>query len=328
MALNAKLGGRTKRTAFKSFFYSISVLIVLIPIVSLLIYYALLSARAGSEGTSKVVTEEAQGFVSSMQADFQRALGTSAKSAVLSSISEVVSNGRPLADSRLALRNLVVTGSSTGSGGTSPVMGENYLQAWAGSMQNLSQYYGLNSTISIPVSNVTVNHSSPYELVFTAQVTVLTRPLSDPQSFNFTRTYSATAVVPIDGFEDPLFELNSYGLVARVFARNTTPLTNVTLLDDFIRLKQYAPDSDAPDFFNRLEGSLSGSQFGTEAMVNPNEFIAQGLPVHNQSYVDHYYFNATLSDQGHAVTGSSYSWLRLDCAHAAFFKVTAFTQGC
>ncbi len=316
------------RSSRKSFFYSISVLLVLVPIASLLIYYALLSARSASGETSKVVSGEARSFFVSMHADFQRALETSAKSAVLSSINEVVSTGRPFSDSRSALRNLVVTGSPDGAGEPSPVMGGNFLNAWASNMRNLSFYYGLNSTISIPVSNVTVSHASPFELEFTAQATVVTRPLFNPDSFNLTRTYSASAVVPVEGFEDPLYGLNSYGLVARVISANETPISNSTALDDFIGLKQYVPNADAPDFFNRLEGSLSASQFGFETIVDLNELTAQGLPVRNQSAVDHLYFNSTLPDQGHAVTSSSYAWLRLDCPHAELYGVSGGTQGC
>ncbi len=318
----------TQASARKGFFYSISVLIILVPLIALLVYYSLLSANSSSAETSKVVSEEAENFVLSIDADFQRALQASAKSAMLSSISEVVSHGQPQANARNALKNLVVTGSSSGSGQAYPAMGQNYLQNWASSMQNLSRYYGLNSTITVNASNVNVSNYGPFTIVFTANLSVFTTPLVNPQSFNFTRNYTARAVVSIEGFEDPFYELNSQGLIARIFVQNSSAIANSTQLDSMISDKLYVPDSDAPDFFNRLEGNLSASPYGIETIVNINEFIAQDIPIHNQSHVDHLYFNSSLSDKGHQVTSVSNSWLRLDCAHAVLFGVNGTTQGC
>lgn len=324
MALNLRPVGSSR----KGFFYSISVLIVLVPLIALLVYYSLLSSGSSSAETSKVVSEEAENFVLSIDADFHRALQTSAKSAVLSSISEVISHGQPQANARTALKNLVATGSSSGEGQTYPSMGQNYLQSWADSMQNLSLYYGLNSTITVNASSVDVSNYGPFALVFAANISVFTQPKLNPQSFNFTRNYTARAVVSIEGFEDPLYELNSQGVIARLFAQNSTAITNATLLDSMISDKLYVPDPDAPDFFNRLEGNLSASPYGIETIVNINEFISQDIPIHNQSHVDHLYFNSSLSDQGHPVNSTSGSWLRLDCAHASFFGVADTTQTC
>ncbi len=312
----------------KSFFYSIAVLIVLTPLIALVVFYSITSAQTSSAGVSKVVSREAVNFITSTESDFSRALGTTAKSAVLSSISKVVSEGVPLADSRSSLKNLVINGSFDGSGSTYPPMGFNYLSRWVSTMQNLSLYYGLNSTITITPNNVSVSNAGPYALLFSANLSVFAQPLSNPGAFNFSRVYFASAVVSIEGFEDPLYALNSQGLVSRIFLANSSNAYGIAALDQAISSEVYVPNADAPDFFHRLEGNLSPSAFGIETIVNINEFTAQDLPTHNQSHADHYYFNSTLSDQGLRVTGSSHSWLKLDCVHAAFYGVTAQTPGC
>ena len=314
--------------AKKSFFYSIAVLIVLTPLIALVVFYSISSSQTSSSGVSKVVSREAVNFINSIDSDFERALTTSAKSAVVSSISRVVSEGQPLDDARLSLENLAYNGTFPDSASAYPTMGFNYLSRWASTMQNLSRYYGLNSTISFSPSDISVSSHGPFELLFTANISVFTQPSSNPGAFNFTKTYSTTAVVSIEGFEDPLFALNSQGLVSRVFKQNASGVAGVAALDQAIAQKYYVPDADAPGFLNKLEGNLFASEFGIETIINPNEFIAQDLPAHNQSHVDFLYFNSTLSDQGVRVTGSSYPWLKLDCAHAAFYGVTAQTPGC
>ncbi|MEM4255370.1 MAG: hypothetical protein QXR53_03505 [Candidatus Norongarragalinales archaeon] len=314
--------------ALKAFFYSIAVLIILTPLIALVVFYSINSSQSYSAGVSKVVSREAVNFINSIDSDFSRALGASGKSAVLSAISTVVSEGAPLADSRASLKNLVVNGSADGSAPSYPAMGFNYLSHWTSSMQNLSLYYGLNSTISITPNDVSVSNYGPYAVLFSANVSVFVKPLANPDSFNFTRVYSAVAVVSIESFEDPLYALNSQGIVSRLFYANSSDVFGIAALDNAITSEAYVPNPDSPDFFNRLEGNLSASQFGIETIVNLNEFIAQDLPIRNQSHADHLYFNTTLSDQGNRVTGSSHAWLKLDCAHAAFYGVTAQTPGC
>ena len=312
----------------KSFFYSIAVLIVLTPLIALVVFYSMTSAQTSSSGVSKVVSREAVNFVNSIDYDFERALATSAKSAVVSSISRVISQGQPLADARLSLESLAYNGSFQDSSSVYPSMGSNYLYSWASAMQNLSLYYGLNSTISLSKSNVSVSSAGPFSLSFTADISVFAQPLSNPGAFNFSKKYSASTVVSIAGFEDPLFALNSQGLVSRPFSQNESNVVGVAALDQAVAQKRYVPNAGAPDFLNRLEGNLSASAFGIETVVNPNEFTAQDLPVHNQSHSDHLYFNSTLPDLGLRVTGSSYSWLKLDCEHSVFYGVTAQTPGC
>jgi len=293
-----------------------SVLIILAPLIALVAYYALLSTQASSASVSKTVSVEASNFVNSIGFDFERALEISAKSAVVSAVDRVVSDGIPLSDSRAALRMLVTNGSFPGDNQTYPVMSSNHLSNWAERMQNLSQYYGLNATITVALDNVTVYSYDEFTLVFAANISVFAQPLSNPQDFNFSRTYPAQAKVTLDGTEDPLYALNTQGLLGRVFAKNTTPIGNITAFDAAIDSNLYITNPDAPDFFNRLEGKLAPSLFGVETIVNINDLIAQDIPVHNQSLIDHIYFNQTLPPEAYKVNTSTHPWLRIDCVHA------------
>lgn len=312
----------------KAFFYSMAVLLLLGPLIALVVYYSAVSAQTESQSVSHSVSLHAAGFVRAVEADFPRALHASSKSAIASSISKVVSEGNALQNSTQSLQNLAATGSFDENGTVYPAMGFNYLGHWAQAMQNLSLQYGLNSTISVIASNVTVSQHDPFQLKFTAVVSVFSRPVSTSYAFNFTRSFNTSVTVSIEGFEDPLYALNSQGLVARVFKRNSQQVSNATSLGEFISDEEYLASSEAPDFLHRLEADLSPSQFGLETVVDLNELAAQDIEIHNQSNVDHLYFNDTLSDQGHAVNGTGHSWLRLDCTHAQSFGVEQNTQGC
>ncbi|MFH0923085.1 MAG: hypothetical protein V1811_03435 [Candidatus Micrarchaeota archaeon] len=314
--------------ALKGFFYTISVLIIIMPMIALVSYYAYLSTQSASAGVSKTVSVEASNFINSIDFDFERALEISAKSAIVSAVDRVVSDGVPLTDARLALRTLVVNGSFPNDNQTYPIMSSNHISNWISRMQNLSQYYGLNTTIAVQTENVSVYHYDTFTLVFAANVSVFAQPLSNPEDFNFSRTYPAQITVTIEKMEDPLYALNTQGLLARVFMQNTSDVNNVTGLDNAILNKLYVPNPDAPDFFDRLEGKTSSSPFGCETFVNINELIAQDLPVHNQSMVDHIYFNETLPIEAYRVNNSAYSWFRIDCAHAYRYHVDDSVEEC
>ncbi len=316
----------TPRFRKKGFFYTLSVLVLALPLIALMLFYTDLSTPARSTVVSAVVSSESLHAIQGIETDFERALRSSAQSAMASSVGRVVSEGRPLADAPVSMQNLVISGSFVQGEPVSPTMGPNYLSLWMTNMRTIFSAYGLDVTLN--VTHVNVSPLTPSTLLFSANLSLFVQPQADPQSFNFTQVYVQRVVLSIEGLEDPLVALRTNGVVSRVFAFNASPVANLSTLEAFISEKKYAPNPDAPDFLNRLEGKLSPALHGIETIVNPNELSAQELPTRIQSHADHVYFNDTLSNQGTRVLSNAHPWLLLDCPHAATFGVSAQTQGC
>ncbi|HLD75460.1 MAG TPA: hypothetical protein VI874_00450, partial [Candidatus Norongarragalinales archaeon] len=300
--------------------------VLVAPLIALMLFYADISSASRSTTVSNVVSTESLHAIQAIETDFERALRSSAQSALLSAVGRVVSEGRALADARTSIQNLVANGSFEPGESVYPSMGQNYLSNWASNMRRLSSAYGLNVTLI--VLNVRVTGLTPASLLVTSNLSLFVQSLVEPASFNFTRSYSESVVLSIEALEDPLFSLNTNGVLSRVVAFNASPVSNLSTLETFISEKKYAPNPDAPDFLNRLEGRLSPNVLGFETVVNPNELSAQDLPIRNQSHADHLFFNASLSNQGRRVSSMIHPWLQIDCTHAAFYGVTNQTSGC
>lgn len=310
----------------RGFFYSLSVLVLVAPVLALMLFYADLSTSARSATVSEVVSAESLRVIQGIEADFERALLSSSRSAAVSAVGKVVNDGQPLSDARVAIRNLVVNGSFGPGEPVYPSMGQNFLSRWTSNMRQLSSAYGLDVTLE--VTQVNVSSKTPSSLVFSANLSLFVQPQKEPAAFNFTKSYFQQVAVSIEGFEDPLFSLNTNGVLSRVFSFNATNVGNISALEAFVSEKKYAPNPDSPDFFYRLEGKLLPSPNGVETIINPNELSAQDLPIHAQSHADHFYFNSTMPNQGRRVLSSTHPWLQLDCPHAAYFGVTDQTEGC
>ena len=309
--------------------YSIITLAILVPIVMLALFYVDYAGVESRSLVTNVVGKELANYAESIQQDFPRALLVSGRSSVIACVSHVVGSGVPADDAALRIRELALNGTFMGE--PSEVMGgdanNNSMTNWTRRLEEKGRAYGLAVEAEVYYLNVTPLDSR--RIYFEANISVNAR--SADYNVNFSRVYPASAVVDVEGIEDPLLPLNTYGAVQRLVTMNATDVFGVEAFDAAAGSGWYWPSADGPSFLDRLEGrtytsekyaSQSAATIGLQSVVDIGRLVSQELPVTlNKSVVDSLYFNET-APVARKVNGSSYWWAYLDDATAEALGVS------
>ncbi|MFH1779538.1 MAG: hypothetical protein ABH803_00130 [Candidatus Micrarchaeota archaeon] len=308
----------------RGFFYSLIVVLLLAPIVFLVLTGSEFSSSSEKETKRKFVGQELANFASSVENDFPRALEISAKSAVVALVAEVVSGGSPASNATQALRSLLFN--KTYEGVTSGLMGNNSLTEWIQRLNAKSRFFGLTSNVSL--GDLIISERNGFELLFNASLIV--HLVNREEGINLSRTYWVLSVVSTEGIEDPLYALNSFGLVKRQVFVNTSPVFGPDAVSSAISLQWYVPSNSSPGFLERLEGKtyLVYASDGMESLVNVEDFITQGLSIKaNQSHVDYLYFNET-TPNGFTLNATGFAWplFNIDEENALKYGVEAYLE--
>lgn len=111
---------------------------------------------------------------------------------------------------------------------------------------------------------------------------------------NWTKQQVLTAYIPISGFEDSFYTINSNARVSRkinetLFEGYYVSGSDVANLSNHFANGLYAESASAPNFLMRLEGNFSADSEGNgiESFVDITEFSGQGLTTYAKSVVDY-----------------------------------------
>lgn len=187
----------------------------------------------------------------------------------------------------------------------------------------------LNINVNVHVNDVHVEHVSPWEIRINLNITSFIQDSKQLAAWNITKTYSKELF--IFGFEDPLYTVGTLDIITVLV--NQTPdidfvndVTNDTsVLMNHIQNNFYTNNSLAPSFLMRFTGNLSGSPYGIESMVNPEDMSAQIGSYKQRSLIDYIYFgNQTTTDYCNFQNISN--WFRLDDQHLELYEVDDFSK--
>ncbi len=176
--------------------------------------------------------------------------------------------------------------------------------------------YKINTNISIYNPSISILQEDPWNIKVSLNSTITINDLSNLALWN--NTYLITAFVPIENFEDPLYIINTNGLV--------TNKINKTIYGDFQNTSNLLPhtinsyyinSTDAPSFLDRIQGLNAPNPNGVESLVNLQKLSAQGIQVKDKSVVDHIYFSS-VNPPASQVSGMP-SWFKLDAQHSAIY---------
>jgi len=160
----------------------------------------------------------------------------------------------------------------------------------------------VNVTMTNPL--VEIKHVDPWNIRFTLITDFI---MSDKEGLaRWEKVQNISAIIPIEGFEDPLFTVGSIGKVPRLINRTvyegqyawTVPI-DVANLTDHVNKGLYAENPDAPSFLMRLEGNLSADLNGIESFVIIPDLSSQGLPIQDKTTIDHIYFSSNVPPSNH-----------------------------
>jgi hypothetical protein len=309
----------------RGIFYSVMAAVVIIPIVMLMMVYVDSLKIANEQYVIKTRGDELVFFIDSVYTDLHRGLDITSKRSMAVAVSYIVSNGTWIDDAELRLSELMLNGSFYGE--ISGMMGSETFTGWIERVEAVGQRYGFYTNIT--VRSLEVRPHDSFHVNFTVYLKIEVRDLIN--FMNISRNFSRSIFTSIENFEDPFYPLHTSGFVKRIFSRPNVTIYDVSGVDAGIAGQFYMSTAHGPGFLDRLEGrygvsALHASQSpwdtGLDSFVDLLEITSRGLIVKStQSCVDHYYFE-NVSHQGYAVSGSSYSWFKIDNeTHAVMYGV-------
>jgi hypothetical protein len=196
---------------------------------------------------------------------------------------------------------------------------------WTKNMGDKAKTVSLNLTISN--GEISLLQEDPWNIIVRVEVEYQFVDLGNIANWSYNKVYDV--VVPINGFEDPLYVINSYGRLTNVIT--PTPFDNNYVyfqsgnwnadnLLEHLNYSYYAHNPSAPSFLMRLENNTANSSYGIESFVNLQKVSEAGLVINSEaSTIDYLYWTNTPGTYG---TNLTPSWFRIDSNHLAKYNLT------
>lgn len=300
--------GSCFRQSRKGFFYTLlSLLFLGIIILSVFYYQGAFRYQEKSQLHSTRVLQM-DNLLRNLDHDIGRAIYISSFHSFLAMQERIVKSGHYIPDIDSAFAGLFLNG-TLGAEPVSSMQGSTINDWFAGFNQQAS-VNGIR--ILWTVSDVVISHSDPWHVRASIVLDYVLTDSADTASWNLSRNFSAE--LPIAGFEDPLYLIETSGKVSNIIHEsNVTDFvqgTDVSNLRSHLLNSWYTESDHAPSYLQRLEGDFSASMFGIESMVDLQKLSDQGIATQEKSVIDYIYF----SDQNpafYAITGMP-DWFRLD----------------
>ena len=176
----------------------------------------------------------------------------------------------------------------------------------------------ININVSLTNPTLIVFQEDPWNVKITLKTDLMIIDSANLAVWN--RSLVTSAYVPITSFEDPLYIINSNGLLTNKY--NKTIYTtfvqgaDVSNLLDHTETPYYINSTLAPSFLDRLEGKTSPDINGIESLVYLPDLSTQGIELKSKSVVDYIYFSNS-NPTSYQIQGMP-SWLGLMTAILTF----------
>jgi hypothetical protein len=256
-------------------------------------------------------------FIKDIEQDLEKGIYISSFRALLSMSQYIASNGTFIDDPQGTFDELFINGTMDNQGAY--LMEESTFTDWIDRIQQ--QADKIDIIANFEVNEVTLSQEDPWHILVSANVDMDVQDKKQTSSWNINKDIKTN--ISIDGLEDPLYLVNSYGRLTNTI--RSSPFENFVIgsnIDNLlvqINESYYIATNMSPNFLMRLEGDLSSSEEGIESLVNLQEFIDQGISIKTRSTIDYIYFgNQTTTD--YRVNGTPY-WFRLDSEHISVYEV-------
>ncbi len=187
--------------------YSIIAALLVIPVFGLILFNSQLIEK---NVDVNIRSNELEYFSISVEEDMVRFLKIAGRRALISAVSNVITNGVPLTDAQANLSEMIMNG--TLGGVVAPLIGDDNFNSWRENVMNIAASSGFDLDFQNYKVNITQNDS--YNVLFKLS-TVLN--ISDANlDMGIEKNLIASIAVSIDGIEDPLFPLKTYSRVIRI----------------------------------------------------------------------------------------------------------------
>lgn len=288
----------------KAFLFTILIILLLyIFLISYGIYYI------HEDKTSvKKRIETLDSFVFSVEEDLSRQLYASGFRMIFAIQTEIINTGNYIENYNSSFQELFFNGNLNG----------NYEDIMTGinlnDIINTLNYKANKVSAIVDFNNVEliVSQESPWEVKFNLVGDLIISDKGNVALWNKSKGFSA--YVPITGFEDPVYFVNTNGLVINKLNKTIFDYfvdgEDVSNLNEHLVKSYYIHSNLAPSFLNRLEGNFSANENGIESFVYLPKLSNIGIPVLKKSVIDYIYFSET-NPTAYNIKGMP-SWFSID----------------
>jgi hypothetical protein len=268
--------------------------------------------------------ETMNNFVNSIEKDIPRKLKISTFRIVFLFEKEIIESGSYISDINSSFSEAFFNGTINGQ--TSPeivalMTGATFPDMLADFNEKASK---VSANINMFSPSIEISQDSPWQVKIVLTATLSIEDLSNLATWN--RTSSTISYVSIENFEDPLYFINTNGLVANkvIKAPNETFVlgSDVSTLLAHSQNSYYINSSEAPSFLDRLQGINTANPQGIESLVNLAELSAQGISISDKTVVDHIYFSTSNPSDCNVQPTGMPSWFKLDDSHLGVYQVS------
>ncbi len=314
-------GGSSKNMELKKdkrgIFFTIIVIVLLIFFVISFTFFSGIVDRKPINNRVSTLNS----FVSSVDDNLPRQLHISAFRIIFLLEKQVVDTGDYIPDLNSSFNELFFNG--TLNGNSSQEM-QSIMQGatFSDIVNSVNNDAGkVNAQSNIILHSVELTQEDPWNVKITIDADVEIKDLGGLASWN--KTEKISALVPINGFLDPLYLVNTGGVISNkiVKAQNFPYVSggDISNLSAYASNSTYVASTSAPDFLDRLQGINEPSAYGIESIVNIPYLSAQGIQAKSKSVVDYIYFSSD-NPSFFGVNGMPY-WFKLDDSHLNFYGV-------
>jgi len=290
------------------------VIFTFIAVVFISVLFVLYTFQQPQQRREKAFTLEARvmtmnDIIQDISEDAGRMLDVTTFRAIVAMEDEMANSGVYIDDLNSTFDELFTNGSINGTGQT--VMANNTWPVWRDRM--IEQASKIDVTLSLGAGAVNITHTTPWDVTSQFDLNVVVSDSVTNTSWDDVKQITSTMSILL--FEDPIYRLNTNGLVG-----NTVVMTNITNFvtgNDTTNLMTHTNNSfyrnwtAAPSFLDRFEGNLNvSSPYGIESLVNIQELADAGIPIKAKSIVDYIYFSS--SDPVSCTTDHTPSWWQID----------------
>ncbi|MBN2042187.1 MAG: hypothetical protein JW754_00110 [Candidatus Aenigmarchaeota archaeon] len=188
-------------------FYSVIAILIIIPITIFVTQY-LLSQTRGPEIFERVISDQVHQAERNIEKDFERALVTSGKRAIIGLSDKIILNGSDYNDSAMSLMEMMDNGTLYGN--ESMIMVNNTISNWTTKILSIP----VNFIVSMNHSNLSVVNYDGFHIRASVNFNISVSDNNGIAKMERVNVYNY-ADISLESMEDPLFPLNTNGLITR-----------------------------------------------------------------------------------------------------------------
>lgn len=193
-------------------FYSTLALVLSLPIFLFTIQYLEYSQRSSFDVAERVISDQLNQLVNSIELDTEKAMEIAGRRALLAVTNFVIDGGSPLTDAVTNISGLMVTGNINRSGNF--MMINNTMPNWSYRISNKP----VNFYVSLEFGNISVENNDGFSLLIGMDLNLTVSDKLGIARIDKIRDRKFVTISLL-GLEDPIFPLSTGGFVRRIIRR-------------------------------------------------------------------------------------------------------------